>query len=297
MKIHKLVLGLLLVFTLSSHAQVFNVLDFGAKGDGITLDSNSIRAAFAASTASNGGVVVFPKGYTFLTGPFNISANTIVSVEGVILASNNSADYLLLPILPWFGTGLEWMSVVHSYNVSNISITGGGVIDGQGQPWWGCASNLTLPPCNGYSRPGLIRLVYGSDIRIHNVTIKDSPNWTTHLAWNDRVHIFNVTILAPASSHNTDGLDVDCSQDVLLEDSYVSVGDDFVSVKSGVDWYGRTYGRPSKNVMIRNTIVGTSHGCSIGSEMSGGVNNVTFENILMNATGTGVRMVSKSAVR
>ena len=281
----------------TSTAQVFNVLDFGAKGDGVTLDSTAIRAAFAASTASNGGVVVFPKGYTFLTGPFNISANTIVSVEGVILASNNSADYLLLPILPWFGTGLEWMSVVHSFNVSNISITGGGIIDGQGQPWWGCSSNIMLPPCNGYSRPGLIRLVYGSDIRIHNVTIKDSPSWTTHLVWNDRVHIFNVTILAPSNSHNTDGLDVDCSQDVLLEDSYVSVGDDFVSVKSGIDWYGRTFGRPSKNVMIRNTIVGTSHGCSIGSEMSGGVNNVTFENILMNATGTGVRMVSTSAVR
>jgi polygalacturonase len=106
-------------------------------------------------------------------------------------------------------------------------------------------------------------------------------------------HIYNHTIRAPGDSHNTDGWDLSCSQEVLLEDSYYSGGDDCVSVKSGVDWFGRTYGRPSANITVRHLSVGTAHGLSIGSEMSGGVTNVTFEHIVLNGTGTGIRMKSQ----
>lgn len=84
-------------------AGIFNVLDYGAKGDGFTYDTQAIRSAFQACSAANGGVVTFPDGHTFLTGSFNVSANTVVDVQGTILASPNATGYVLQDPLPWFG--------------------------------------------------------------------------------------------------------------------------------------------------------------------------------------------------
>lgn len=103
------------------------------------------------------------------------------------------------------------------------------------------------------------------------------------------MHHLNVTNpLEP----NADGIDIDASQNVLVEDNYFSVGDDALCVKSGIDYFGRSYGRPAKDIVFRNNVIGTGHGITIGSEMSGGVQNVTFENIRMDHTGTGIRMKS-----
>jgi polygalacturonase len=87
----------------SAAATVYNVLDYGAQGDGNTFDTAAIKAAFAAAGSARGGKVVFPAGYTFLTGSFNVTANTIISVEGTILASPNATGYVLQDPLPWFG--------------------------------------------------------------------------------------------------------------------------------------------------------------------------------------------------
>ena len=116
-------------------------------------------------------------------------------------------------------------------------------------------------------------------------------------AWPKRVEqgawVHNATILAPSTSHNTDGIDVDCSQDVLIEDSYISNGDDCVCMKSGKNWFGREFGRPVRDVVVRNCRFGTGHGITVGSEMSSGVYNVTFENLVADGIGTGVRLKSE----
>ncbi|KAL0333675.1 UNVERIFIED_CONTAM: putative polygalacturonase [Sesamum angustifolium] len=92
----------------------------------------------------------------------------------------------------------------------------------------------------------------------------------------------NLTILAPIfDAPNTDGIDPDSCEDMVIEDCYISVGDDGVAIKSGWDQYGISYGRPSMNILIRNLVIRSmvSAGVSIGSEMSGGVSNVIVENI------------------
>ena len=78
---------------------------------------------------------------------------------------------------------------------------------------------------------------------------------------------------------NSDGIDVDACQDVLIEDSYFSVNDDVVCLKSGVNWWGRTYGRPTRNVLVRNLTIANGEGPAIGSEQAGGVINATFEDL------------------
>lgn len=82
-------------------------------------------------------------------------------------------------------------------------------------------------------------------------------------------------------------------QNALIEDSYISVGDDAIAIKSGLNWFGRTFGRPSSNITFRRINVGTGHGISIGSEMSANVTNVLFEDIFCNGTETGPRIKSE----
>ena len=92
---------------------------------------------------------------------------------------------------------------------------------------------------------------------------------------------------------NSDGIDLDCVTNAVVENSYFDVGDDALCVKSGLDWFGRKWAHPSRNILFRNIVVGHGHGISIGSEMSGGVNNVTFENIAMTGTQRGPRIKSQ----
>jgi polygalacturonase len=142
-------------------SQDYRVIDFGAIGNGIANDTRAVRAALAAAAnKTNGGRVIFDVNHTFLTGCFNVSSNIILDIQGKILTSNLTSDYVPVQPLPWYGGGpdaqlsgqMEWQSVIRSYQADNITITGGGVIDGQGQYWWPCQLNLTQPPCSGLSR-------------------------------------------------------------------------------------------------------------------------------------------------
>ena len=110
--------------------------------------------------------------------------------------------------------------------------------------------------------------------------MENSPSWNNHFYDCDDIHVKQVDILAPESSPFTDGWDPDSCRNVLIEDSTYAAGDDCVAIKSGWDCYGVDYGKPSVNITIRNiTCHGYSAGIAIGSEMSGGVENVTVENV------------------
>ena len=328
----------------------FSVLDFGAVGDGSHDDTVAVRATLAAAAAAGPSSVLFPAGFTFLTGAFNLSSDLVVEIAGTVLAwpGSEGGHYWLGPELPWFGetTTLVWQSFIHSRNASNITLLGGGVVDGNGDAWWACGCSGGDPasaPCLGYDRPRLVHTVFGSGLTIRDLTFRNSPMWNLRPSWFDNVHITNVTILSPISSPNkrgcnTDGIDPDCVQDAIIEDSYISVGDDAIAVKSGLDWLGRQYGRPSRNITFRNmrigerekrevrggrrhpprtsshqawgrqtkwasvhthphmlpsTRAGTGHGISIGSEMSGGVQDILFENFILNGTEMGPRIKSE----
>mmetsp|Transcript_29268 Transcript_29268/g.40446 ORF Transcript_29268/g.40446 Transcript_29268/m.40446 type:complete len:289 (+) Transcript_29268:36-902(+) len=140
---------------------------------------------------------------------------------------------------------------------------------------------MHLAPCQGsegnVTRGHLLELQHSTDIVVSNVTLRNSPFWTVHVFACQRVRGSNLTILSPHPSPNIDGFDPDSSQDVLIENSYFRVGDDGVAIKSGWDCFGTQYGMPSANIVIRNLTVDspTAAGVCIGSEMSGGVYNVT----------------------
>uniref|UniRef100_A0A914E8B2 Pectate lyase superfamily protein domain-containing protein n=1 Tax=Acrobeloides nanus TaxID=290746 RepID=A0A914E8B2_9BILA len=135
-------------------AQEYNVRSYGAKGDGVTSDTIAVRSALAAASNTNGGRVIFDSGYIFLTGCFNVTSNVILDVRGTILGSINVSDYEVISILPWYGyhTDLVKQPFVYMYNATNVTITGGGTIDGNGPYWYRCMINDTNPPCYPYGR-------------------------------------------------------------------------------------------------------------------------------------------------
>lgn len=268
----------------------FNLTDFGAVGDGVTINTEAFeKAVFAISKLGKkgGGQLNVPAG-NWLTAPFNLTSHMtlFLAEDSVILGVDDERYWPLMPPLPSYGYGREhpgprYGSLIHGQNLKDVVITGhNGTINGQGQAWWKKYRQKLL----NYTRGPLVQIMWSSDILISNITLRDSPFWTLHPYDCKNVTIRNMTILAPIfEAPNTDGIDPDSCEDMLIEDSYISVGDDAIAIKSGWDQFGIAYGRPSVNILIRNLVVRSmvSAGISIGSEMSGGVSNVTVENLLV----------------
>ncbi|XP_073276791.1 probable polygalacturonase [Primulina huaijiensis] len=266
----------------------FNLTDFGAVGDGVTVNTAAFERAVVAISKlgkRGGGQLNVPPGY-WLTAPFNLTSHMtlFLAEDAVILGIDDERYWPLLPPLPSYGYGREhpgprYGSLIHGQNLKDVVITGhNGTINGQGQAWWKKFRQKLL----SHTRGPLVQIMWSSDILISNITLRDSPFWTLHPYDCKNVTIKNVTILSPISeAPNTDGIDPDSCEDMVIEDCYISVGDDAVAIKSGWDQYGIAYGRPSTNILIRNLVVRSmvSAGISIGSEMSGGVSNVTIENV------------------
>ncbi|XP_047307807.1 probable polygalacturonase [Impatiens glandulifera] len=278
---------------------VFNLTDFGGVGDGVTLNTEAFEKAIHAISKlrkQGGGQLNVPAG-NWLTAPFNLTSHmTLFLAEGsVILGMDDEKYWPLMPPLPSYGKGREhpgprFGSLIHGQNLKDIVITGhNGTINGQGQNWWKKYRQKLL----NNTRGPLIQIMWSSDIVISNITLRDSPFWTLHPYDCKNVVIRGLTILAPVrDAPNTDGIDPDSCEDMLIEDCYISVGDDGIAIKSGWDQYGIAYGRPSKNIVIRNLVIRSmvSAGVSIGSEMSGGVSNVTVENVLVWSSRRAVRI-------
>jgi len=124
-----------------------------------------------------------------------------------------------------------------------------------------------------------IEFMYSRDVTITNIRVENSPFWTIHPFDCVNVTIRNLVIRAPADSPNTDGIDPDSCDTVLIENVDYFGGDDGIAIKSGWDCFGLQYGKPTSNVLIRNMTIAPNNCIAIGSEMSGGVVNVTVEDV------------------
>ncbi|GJS48322.1 probable polygalacturonase [Tanacetum coccineum] len=274
-----------------------SLTDFGAVGDGKTLNTKAFREAIyrIEHLKRRGGTLLYVPAGVYLTQSFNLTSRmTLYLAKGaVIKASQDTSNWPLIAPLPSYGRGRErpggrYMSFIHGDGLHDVIITGeNGTIDGQGDVWWNMWRQRTLQ----YTRPNLVEFKDSRGIIISNVIFKNSPFWNIHPVYCSNVVIRYVTILAPADSPNTDGIDPDSSSHVCIEDSYISTGDDLIAVKSGWDQYGISYGRPSSDITIRR-ITGSSPfaGIAVGSETSGGVTNVLAEHITLSNTGIGIHL-------
>src|SRR5579875_1545714 len=203
-------------------ATVCSAKSYGATGNGTTKDTAALQAAINA--CKGGGTVELTSG-KYLSGSLTIPGNITFQIDSgaTLLASQSASDY------PANGSDLQALLLAHG---SNVTITGGGTIDGQGAPWWSeidaeKAAGQTLSP-----RPPLIDLESVTTATISNITLKNAPNMHITMKKSSEVTITGITISSPSNSPNTDGIDVWASSYVSVTNSTIDDGDDDIAIDS-----------------------------------------------------------------
>jgi polygalacturonase len=298
----------------------FNVRDYGATGDGETLDTAAIYSAIAACTEAGGGTVYFPAG-RYLTGSVHMENNlTLYLDQGSVLLFSGELEHSPLVETRWEGTrAYTHGPLIYANRKENIAIIGHGTLDGQGVNWWWrtgedpAREHLTRPwkaawialrdriqagepfvkedfvEAAKFIRPSLLVPYECKNVRIEGITLRNSPMWMLHPIFCENVDIRGVSFVS--FGPNGDGIDIDSSRNVRVSDCYFDTEDDCIVIKSGRDADGRRVGRPSEFITITNCVMYRGHGAVvIGSEMSGGVRDVVASNIVCFGTDRGIRL-------
>jgi polygalacturonase len=210
-----------------------------------------------------------PSGAAFSTAPFNISSNMHVEIEaGVTLVGSTTVDWPLISVASvWPGYGYDGdpnylithQALLFSWQTRNISVGGGGTINCGGARWSNCQMNVSKSPCYGHTRPRCVVFSNATDVTFEDITLLNSPSWTLDFTSIDHLRVRRVNVTQPGGG-NRDGIDLDSCRDVIVEDSFVASGDDTLVVKSGKDFFGRRYNRPSRDIIWRN--ITTGGGCA-----------------------------------
>jgi len=277
----------ILLMTLS----IPDVTQFGAVGDGATLNTAAIQAAVDAAAAAGGGDVVFPAG-RFLTGTIYLKNNVHLRLTPgtVILGSTNLADYPLTPCAyPSRSDSYTLRALIWGEGLTNVGLSGPGTIDGQGAAFSGnvatpeevaAAARLHGPegryePNKVYlNRPYLIRLISCSHVRIENLTLRNSAMWMQHYLDCEFLTLRGLDVFNHVAANN-DMIDVDGCRNVVISDCIGDTDDDALTLKS-------TGARPTEHVVVTNCIL-SSHCNAIkaGTESAGGFKDIAISNCVV----------------
>jgi polygalacturonase len=276
----------------SACAADFRVRDFGAKGNGTTLDTKAIQAALDAAAGAGGGKVILTPG-TYLSGSIFVKSGTVLEIQqgATIRGSRKLEDY---PIMPTRISGIEmsWpAALVNIYGQHDAGIAGAGAIDGDGQVWWlgywalrhqDEPKGLRWASDYDAKRPRLIQIFKSSNVTLSGPLLTRSGFWTVHICYSDQVHVDGITIRNNIGGRgpSTDGIDIDSSKHVLVEHADISVNDDALCLKAGRDSDGLRVARPDEDIVIRDSTVSDGAAAiTFGSETSGGFRNIEVYNL------------------
>jgi polygalacturonase len=292
----------------------FAITDFGADPASQRATSSAIARAIDAAHAAGGGVVIVPEG-VWPTAKVHLKSNVNLHVSkgATLLFSENPVDYLPAVHTSW--EGLEcynYSPLVYAYECENVALTGEGLLRAKLDVWsiWYkrpkahmdalvalydmSAKGTPLPVAQrdmtagaANLRPQFVQFNRCRHVLIEDITIQDSPFWVLHPYLTNDVVIRRVKI--SAHGHNNDGVDPEMSQNVLIEDCVFDQGDDAISIKSGRDRDAWRLHTPARNIVMRNCRIRNGHQlCAIGSELSGGIENVFVDNCHFDHTGSSV---------
>lgn len=271
----------LAVLAAGAEAKTCTPESFGAVHDGKTDDTAAIQKAVEACGA--GDEIVLGQG-TYLSGPITLSSgDTFVVAKGaMLLGTPDHAAYR-------DGQGRTITPLIGAQNAHDITLTGEGVIDGNGNAWW---PEFRAAKAAGhekdYLRPKMVIFSNVTNLKVTKLTLQNSPMFHLVPQASHKVVVDGVRILAPANAPNTDGIDPS-GRDMLFQNLYIDVGDDNIAIKSGRDDPAHP-GAATANMVIRDSTFLHGHGLSIGSETNGGVQNILAENITFKGTTTGIRI-------
>ncbi len=304
---------------LPQSAKVYDISKYGAKlSNSAAQNQKAINKLIALVSKKGGGCVVIPKG-TWKTGAIEMKSRVKLEVQKDATLQF-VFDTKLYPLVRTSWEGLacwNYSPCIYAYKATDIAITGEGTIDGGGnmETWWpmcghksfnykegitkeaqclGSRAKLLKQAEDGVDfdqrkfglgqglRPQLINFVRSERILIQGVKLLNSPFWVIHPLLCKNITVKGVTIWNEGP--NGDGCDPEACENVLIEDCIFHTGDDCIAIKSGRNNDGRLWNQPSKNIIIRNCEMQDGHGgVVIGSEISGGCENVYAENCRMDS--------------
>jgi hypothetical protein len=264
--------------------KVFNVLDYGAAGDGVTLDTTAIqRTIDAAAQAGGGAQVLVPRGHTFLVSTLQLRGGMDFHLDGQFIISTNHADYQ--------GDG-----VLTALNADHLQISGSGGIVGQSLAfvtnydsageWWLFAA----------WRPKMFVLTGCTNLEIRDITFGDAPFWGLHMLGCKNVLVDHLTITNRMDVPNCDGIDPDHCQDVEIRNCRITSGDDCIVIKTSRQT--NDYG-PSANITVRDCVLETQDsGLKIGTETTSDIHDILFERcqILTGSRGLTIQLRDEASV-
>jgi len=279
--------------------RVYEISEYGAVADGESDVRPIIMSVISEANKNGGGKIVIGEGIWYVKGPIHLLSNIELHLaKGARLKfSGDPSDYLPQVLTRWEGTELyNYSPFIYAYQAVNVALTGEGILDGNTSDGFSTWLSKQEPAQNrlrnmgaeqvpvfnrvfgegDYLRPSMIQFFSSTNVKVEGVTIVDSPFWVVHA-----VSSYNVTVRGiNVNSHrlNNDGVDIESSSNVLIENSRFTTGDDSIVIKSGRDRDGWRMGRPSERIVIRNNYMEGHNALAIGSEMSGGVRHVFMEN-------------------
>lgn len=293
-----------LSFRTEKEVCTLNVRRFGARGDGVAEDTAAIQAAILCCPP--GGRVLVPEG-TYKTGPLFLKSHIILELKagatlslltdrnrfpilpGMTRTTDEEGEYLLGT---WEGNPLDsFAAALTGVGVEDVRIIGQGTVDGcaQAGDWW---QNPKI--MRGAYRGRLLFLRDCRNITVQGVTFRNSPAWNLHPCFSRDLDFLNVRIEAPASSPNTDGFDPESCERVRMYGALFSVGDDCIAIKAGKIYMGQKYHTPCRDIEIAWCAMLDGHGgVTVGSEMSGGVQDVRVHHCLMSGNDRGLRIKTR----
>jgi polygalacturonase len=284
---------LLVAFCFSSFfnqafAEDFNIVDFGAIGDGETLNTVAFQKAIDKASTNGNGRIIVPKG-RYLTGTINLKTGVELHItkHAVVLGSTEVTDYYAVSKT---SATYNWKSLIIANRADNITISGEGTIDGQGKQ---LALNIDDLFYNGlldsglyqfkekrpmaHARPQILQFVNCKNVKVCNITIRNAASWVQTYDLCYIVEIDNISVES-VSYWNNDGIDIIDSRNVRITNSHINSSDDGICLKS----YKRRNGSNAicDSIYIANcTVRSSASAVKLGTSSFGGFRNVIIENI------------------
>jgi polygalacturonase len=286
---------------------VYYVNDFGAVADGKIINTQAIQKTIDICSKNGGGIVAFKKGI-YLTGSIFIKAGIHFKVdkEVEIRGSQDIKDYKQIDTRV-AGIEMKWpAALINVDKQENVIIDGQGIINGQGKVFWDYYWNLRKEyEAKGLrwivdydaQRPRTILISDSKNIFLKNVQIQQAGFWTVQVLYSEYVTVDGITIRNNIDGHgpSTDGIDVDSSKWILVQNCDIDCNDDNFCLKAGRDWDGLRVNRPTEYVVIRDCVARKGAGLlTLGSETSGSIRHVYASNISGNGTKNGLNIKSAS---
>jgi len=310
----------------ASPAKRYVITDFGAVADGQTVNTKAIQSVINRCADGGGGVIVVPKG-TFMSGAlfFKQGVNLLVETNAVLKGTANPDDYPQVNTR-WEGVEREWTCAFLNFNnMTNVEVTGEGMIDGSGDLWMQRGgggrrggTNQPAAQTNAQPAPQIVRAAAPADVstnaaarrggggrprlicftdcrtvRITNLHLQRQAVWCLHILYSRDVVVDNLNIRAIERIPSSDGIDVDSSTQVHISHCDIDCNDDDIAIKCGKDTDGLRVNRPSENISISDCTIGAGGGITMGSEVSGSIRHVLVQRCTFTGTGDAARFKSQ----